>query len=107
MIKVTIKRPKEKTGRFCKYSISIDGHRVCRIKNDETKDVFLDAGSHVIEAKVDWCGSNTLAFDLEDGASCEFTVMSEIKGTSMADGVKAIWKVTASNKTFLQLERTG
>lgn len=107
MIKITIIRPKEKANRFRKFKIIVDGHCVCRIKNEETKEILLDAGKHVIEAKIDWCGSNTLPFNIEDNGSCEFTVRSEITGTSMTDGAKAIWKVAASNKTWLHLERTG
>ena len=45
------------------YHVVIDGERVGKIASDETVQFELSPGAHLVQMKIDWCGSPTLTVD--------------------------------------------
>ena len=47
----------------------MDGEKIGIIGNGETKEFEVESGKHSLKTKVDWCGSETLAFELTEEES--------------------------------------
>lgn len=69
MGKLIIKRSYEWNNRRRKFRLYIDGDSVGTISNGEIKEFNLEPGKHQLVAKIDWCQSNLLDFDLQESES--------------------------------------
>jgi len=65
--KITITRPKEWTNRLRSYSLYLDDQKLGTLANDEIKTFEVPPGTHTLRAKVDWCGSREVEFNLAGG----------------------------------------
>ena len=65
MSKITITRSSEWANRLRAISIFIDGKKSGTIANGETKVFEVDPGSHKISAKIDWCSSREIPFQVD------------------------------------------
>lgn len=67
MTTLQVTRPREWQNKLRKYQLYVDGEKVGDIANGETKDFILPEGLHTVVAKIDWCSSPELTFNLKDG----------------------------------------
>jgi len=56
------------------YRLFVDGQKIGTISNNQTKDFEIPAGQHTLIAKIDWCSSPELSFELNDNDSKTFLV---------------------------------
>lgn len=76
MSKLAIKRPTEWNNLFRNYSIYLDGEKLGVVENDDIQIFNIQAGHHQLKAKIDWCGSQTIDFDIDENDIQEFKVSS-------------------------------
>jgi hypothetical protein len=65
--------------RLRAYHVIVDGEEVGEISNGETKDFRVSPGHHQIRLKIDWCGSNILAFEVAEGDKPTFYAKSNLR----------------------------
>lgn len=63
MATLTVKRDSGWADAFRKYHVLIDGVSIGKIGPGETIQTEIDHYSHSIQAKIDWCGSQSLSID--------------------------------------------
>lgn len=78
--RVVIRRPKQWGDRLRGYSIMIDGDKTETIRAGEEKWLEVGAGAHEVRCQIDWCGSNTVRFDLAGGDVAAFEVRTNVTG---------------------------
>jgi hypothetical protein len=107
MPKVTIQRSNQRENKIRQIGIVINGKKAGEIGHDETKVLELPPGKYSIEATIDWCGSNTLEFDLKPG---DHRVLF-LSGRSLPSpfipiisSFQALYYITFGRKEFLLLE---
>jgi len=66
MANIKIQRTSEYINLMRDYRLFIDGQKIGTIANGKTKEFEITAGQHSIVAKIDWCSSPELTFDLND-----------------------------------------
>lgn len=66
MTKINIQRSSEYINRIRSYRIYIDGKKVGTIENGEIKEFEVEEGNHIIEARIDWCGSPKVAVEIKN-----------------------------------------
>ena len=66
MKQITIKRNSEWNNRGRRIGLYIDGEKIGTLKNGEIKKFNIEEGHHKIKARIDWCGSDNVEFDLSD-----------------------------------------
>ena len=62
---LTVTRDKGWADKARKYRILLDGSEIGRIGEGDLLQQQIPAGSHVIGARIDWCGSRPLRFDAQ------------------------------------------
>jgi len=65
MTKLTVTRDKGWADRLRKYRILLDGLEIGWIGEGDMIEQQIAAGSHVIEARIDWCGSRPFRFEAQ------------------------------------------
>lgn len=71
MTKLIIKRSSEWTNRGRKIRIYLDGKKIGTIEDGAAREFELQPGEHVLQAKIDWCGSQKHHLELPEGGSKE------------------------------------
>lgn len=79
MATLKMKRSNEYANRLRDIKIFLDGKEVGKIGNAETKDFQLVAGNHLLQAKIDWCTSNKVAFTISENETKNFNITSFAK----------------------------
>jgi len=64
---VTIYNKEQQVNKLRKINILLDGKYCCAIANGATHSVALPPGAHILEAKIDWCGSAPVSFEIKNG----------------------------------------
>jgi hypothetical protein len=77
--RITIFNLEQQVNRFRKINIFLDGKYCCAIANGKTHSVVLAPGMHTLEARIDWCGSPLLSFDLEENTAKNFLLNCNYK----------------------------
>ena len=67
MAKIKIQRTSKFTNKMRDYQIFIDGQKVGKISDGETKEFEVTTGKHSVTAKVDWCSSPDVLINIGDG----------------------------------------
>jgi len=65
---------------FRKYAILVDGRESGKIENGGTKTISLEPGAHTLKLEIDWCSSNSIAFDLTSNETARFRCGSNLSG---------------------------
>lgn len=65
--------------RLRAYRIELDGVEVARLKRRQTATCEIAPGPHIIQAKIDWCGSGPLLL-LVDSRDVVVNVKSGLRG---------------------------
>ena len=66
MAKINIQRSSEFINRIRNYRIYIDGKKLGTIENGESKEFEVKEGHHIIEARIDWCGSPKVSVEIRN-----------------------------------------
>ncbi|HUR26915.1 MAG TPA: hypothetical protein VM509_01905, partial [Planctomycetota bacterium] len=64
MATLTVQRDKGWADKIRRYRILVDGLEIGRMAEGEVIRHTLTDGMHVIEARIDWCGSPPLQFEM-------------------------------------------
>ena len=64
MAKLIIKRTSEWNNRMRNIGIYLDGEKIGVIENGQVIEFEVEPGQHKLKTKIDWCGSETLKFEL-------------------------------------------
>ena len=86
--RILISRKREFADYLRRYKVIIDGQEKGRIKNGASFECPLAPGRHSLELKIDWCGSETLEFDLTTNQTVRFECGSNLRG----------WKIFKARK---------
>ena len=78
--RIHVARKREFADFLRQYKVVIDGMEKGRIKNGGSFDCEIAPGRHTIELKIDWCGSNTIAFNVADNEIIRFDCGSNLRG---------------------------
>jgi myo-inositol catabolism protein IolC len=79
MTTLTVERDKGWTDKLRKYQILLDGVEIGRLGEGAKLLHQVGEGRHVIEAAVDWCGSQPLSFEA-NAQDLVVTVKSALRG---------------------------
>lgn len=74
MATIKIQRTSELNNRLRDFRIYVDGEKIGTIKDGETKDFVVSSGQHSIAAKIDWCSSPEVSFNIKDTDTKAFKV---------------------------------
>lgn len=72
MSTLTITRSSELMNKMRSIVIYIDGEKVGKIGDGETHTFPVTPGIHTVKAKVDWCGSRQMIFNVDEGEEAYF-----------------------------------
>ena len=64
MARIVIVRSNEHINRFWGIDLYLNGEKLGDICNDETMEFEIPEGNHSLVAKIDWCGSPELNFEV-------------------------------------------
>ena len=103
MATLRISRCSEYANRLRVIKLFLDNKEVGTISNGETKDFEISEGTHVLQAKIDWCSSNILIFPISEEATKAVDLTSFAKHNPL--GVFAtIYYITFGSSKFLHLK---
>lgn len=77
--KLILTRKASILNRRQRYKVLIDGVEAGQIKNDDTEEFILPAGTHTLQCKINWMGSQVQTVELKDGANTYLNVSSGLK----------------------------
>ncbi|MEO0406056.1 MAG: hypothetical protein AAF289_01770 [Cyanobacteria bacterium P01_A01_bin.135] len=100
MAKLTVRRDKGYTDKLRKYCILLDGVEIGQLAEGEALRQDISGGLHVVEAKIDWCGSRPIEFDARDGEQV-VVVRNALRGWRV---MLALFYVIYSKRDYLELE---
>lgn len=97
---ITIKRIKCTSDFNRKYTVRIDGKKICSIKNGKEESFEIDNGRHAIKITLDWCSSNIIEFDYKQGDDIVFMCHSSQKDSKSPFSLK---KLTIDKDSYIIL----
>jgi hypothetical protein len=93
-------RPTQYADWFRSYQLFVDGHPVGKIGAGSNFEIKVPAGRHEIVAKIDWCKSNFLHLEVQDGAIWHLEVGSNVTGWRL---LLALLYITIMTTEYLYL----
>ena len=77
--KIIISRKSEWINRARGFKIFLDGKELGKIANAGSEEYTVDAGSHKLQCKIDWCSSPEITFEVKEGETKFFKAASGMK----------------------------
>lgn len=103
MATLTINRSSEYANRLRDIALWLNNEKIGTVGNGKSVDFEIPAGSHTLQAKIDWCTSNEVSFQVPDKGSRQFQLTSFAKHSRF--GIWAtIYYITLGAKKYLRLE---
>ena len=102
MPKLIIQRPNEFINRFREYVIYIDGKNIGSIANGKIKEFDVTSGSHSLVAKIDWCSSPEINFEITDTKAKIFSVGGFTSAVPLF--LSLLYYLTIGRKKYLTLK---
>lgn len=92
--KIRISRTTAFADKVRAYRVLIDGQEVAQIHDGQTIEIPVSSGRHSIVGKIDWCGSETLIFEVRPGMTTYFSLNSNVTGWRSMFGMLylTLWK---------------
>jgi hypothetical protein len=84
MATIKIQRKHEFINLFRDYRLFVDRQKIGSISDGQEKEFNVTSGKHLLVAKIDWCSSTTISFELNDNDTKSFT-LSGFKNKLMRD----------------------
>lgn len=102
---IRLYRPPEFINSTRQYKIFVDGEKIGTIVNGDTLEFDLPAGTHTMQAKIDWCSSPEFTFSVKNGE----TKTINVGGFHREEVVylhtsKLLYYLTVGRKQYLYLE---
>lgn len=97
MAQITVKRISAYSNKLRTIQLVLDDQVIEEIKDGETKIISVKPGKHIFKAKIDWCKSNEIEFNINEGEYKEFS----LKGTSP---LLVLYYITFGRNKYLKLE---
>jgi hypothetical protein len=99
---ITIVRTAAYADRLRDYTIELDGQVLGEMAEGETSTYEVAPGRHQLEARVDWCGSQRVAFSVAADEDVKFVVSSNLGGAKV---VLNLWYIAFARKSYLRLRQ--
>ena len=77
---VSVRRTTSYPDRLRRYKVKLDGVVAASVAAGESITLPIVAGTHAIELRIDWCGSERLGFDVQPGEHIAFECGSNLIG---------------------------
>ncbi len=74
MARIVIVRSNEYMNRFRGFSLHLNGEKLGDIYNDEKEEFEIPEGEHELVAKIDWCSSSVINFNISGNDVQTFNV---------------------------------
>lgn len=74
MTAIKVKRSSEYINALRTFEVLIDGVLVGTIRNGETKEFPVSVGRHSVRVRVDWCSSQEVFVDVDEGQAVDLKV---------------------------------
>ena len=74
MATIKIQRKHEFINLFRNYRLFVDGQKIGSISDAQEMEFSVPPGRHLLVAKIDWCFSKTIPFELNDNDTKSFTL---------------------------------
>jgi len=103
MTTLRLTRSNEYANRRRSIKILIDGKEAGKVDNGETKNFEVESGSHTVQAKIDWCSSRKVNFDISDNETRLFALNSFANGNILALFMTSYYITFGANR-YLKLE---
>ncbi len=100
---LVINRTNEYANRWRAIDIYVDGQKTGVIGNGETKEFDISAGAHIVNCKIDWCGSNEVPVTVSDNGVTLLTLSSGLVKTKYLFIVVALLLVNVVFSTLYSL----
>lgn len=104
MARIVIVRANEFMNRFRSIGLYINGELLSDIDNAETITYELPAGEHHLVAKIDWCGSQVLKFNLSENETQYFDLSGFKLNKVVLPAVTALVTAHIIMKVFFHLQ---
>lgn len=76
MATIRLRRTNDYINLLRDYRLYIDGQKIGTIGNSETKEFEISSGQHSVIAKIDWCSSQEISFEINENDSKTILVSS-------------------------------
>ena len=83
------------------YDVMVDQRKVGEVPNGGVFESRVTPGDHTPRIKIDWTGSATLTFTVNEAERAEFTWRARPSGTGISNLVRSIWR----RDEWVKLER--
>lgn len=90
--------------RLRAYDVVLDGNKVGKIGNGETREFPVSNGQHDLSLKIDWCGSKVIRFTAAAGDVLTFDAKSNLRGPAV---IGALWRAFFARKSWISLVQRG
>ena len=77
--KIILARPREWFNQTRSFRIWIDGNEIGEIRNGSSETVMLEPGTHILQCRLAWYGSQEIRISLESGETSWFRVRNGMK----------------------------
>ena len=104
MAKLTMHRSRELNNKIRIFKIHIDGKQVGEIRYGETIDFEVTPGRHEVVAKVDWCRSQVVEFEVTEDQTKVFGVAGFKYGDTVLPLVFGIPSMYYAIRTLIGVE---
>ena len=81
--------------------VILDGNKVGKIANGETREFPISNGQHDLSLKIDWCGSRIIRFTAAEGDVLTFDAKSNLRGPAV---VGALGRSLFARNSWISLE---
>jgi hypothetical protein len=101
---ITVQRTTSYVDRLRAYKIKIDDVVVGKLKARDSVTIPLTPGRHSIVLRIDWCGSETIDFEVQPGEHVIFECGSSLQGWRV---LLALLYITFLANQYLWLRKTS
>jgi hypothetical protein len=89
-----------------KYQVFLDGVQIGEISRDETLNLSVEPGEHMIRLKLDWTTSNTLMVNAREGEDVYLECGNNVARSEWwSIGLKLIAALTVARDSYLYVRR--
>ena len=102
MASIKIVRPNDFLNRARKIKIYLDGNKIGDTLSNEVKAFEIPSGTHVLNAKIDWCSSNKINFAISENETMKFELTDFAHG-GRPGGFSILYKILFEPQKYLSL----
>lgn len=103
MPQLIVRRPSSTVDMIRRYKILLDGVEIGTIKNNDELRYEIEPGPHVIQAKIDWCGSRAVEFECRSDEQ----LVTVRNSTNVLSRILILFYITVYWNGYLKIEAHG